>query len=69
MHLLDASSPVTAYKEYSRKSSGVLQDGEQIEVKVTLQAKQSTQFTYLDEIKGPWEIRQNDDGSISSWNR
>jgi len=51
IHLLDNTAPVTVYKEYSRKSSGVLTNGEKIDVKVTIQAKQASQFTFLDEIK------------------
>ena len=61
IHLLDSTSPVSVYKEYSRQSSGPLTDGEKITVKVTLEAKQTTQFTFLDEIKGPWEMQLNDD--------
>jgi len=46
-----------------------MQDGEKVQVKITMEARQSTNFTYLDEIKGPWQMDQADDGSISSWNR
>ena len=69
IHLLDATSPVSVYKEYSRKSTGSLRDSEQIEVKVTIQAKQASQFTFLDEIKGPWQIDLEDDGSMASFER
>lgn len=45
-----------------------MQNGEKVTVKVTIEAKQSTNFTYLDEIRGPWQIDQAVDGNISSWN-
>ena len=67
--MLDSSSPINVYKQYQRTISGPMQDGEKVQVKITLEARQSTNFTYLDEIKGPWQIEQADDGSISSWNR
>lgn len=51
IHLLDNTTPVTVYKEYSRKGSGVMKNGEDMEVKVTMKASQTSQFTYLDEIK------------------
>lgn len=69
IHLLDNNSPISIAKEYSRTANGVLTDGEQIKVTVTLTARQSTQFTYLDQIQGPRQIEKNDDGSISSRNR
>ncbi len=69
IHLLDNASPVSAYKEYTRSGTGILKDGDKIQVKITVNAKQATQFSYLDEIKGPWEIPQNDDGTISTWNK
>lgn len=69
IHILDSSSPVTIYKQYNKRNNEALKNGDQIDVSITIEAKQATTITYLDEIRGPWELTQVDDGSIDTWNR
>lgn len=69
IHILDSSSPVTIYKQYNKRNNEALKNGDQIDVSITIEARQATTITYLDEIRGPWELTQVDDGSIDTWNR
>ncbi|MBP6910641.1 hypothetical protein KBC03_03495 [Patescibacteria group bacterium] len=69
VRLLDSTTPVTIYKQYQKRNNETLKNGDQIDVAITIQSNQATTITYLDEIRGPWELKQNDDGSIDTWNR
>jgi len=53
---LTNSDPVKVYKKYKDVNGDVLEDGDKVEVTVTIQARSNVTWTFIDNIVWPWII-------------
>ena len=59
---------VSVYKQYEDINGGILLDGDQVKITTTILSLANNQkITYLDQLKGPREIKKDPDGKILSF--
>ena len=61
---LTGSDPVKVYKKYEDINWDVLEEGDKVEVTVTIQARWNMTWTFIDNIVWPWIIPLNEDLDI-----
>ena len=61
---LEDSDPILAYKVYEDLDGGVLLDGDEVKITITLESKEDNYFSYIDRVLWPWTFEEEQNGML-----